>query len=99
MNKKFDNLFKELVKAYYNDNFEETVNHILSKETEDKEYLSKVISSLCGVNIEFDDNFILNLKRSEEHTSELQSRQYLVCRLLLEKTNARVPEMVTTWAK
>src|SRR3712207_8317077 len=25
--------------------------------------------------------------RSEEHTSELQSRQYLVCRLLLEKPN------------
>src|SRR3712207_8324474 len=25
------------------------------------------------------------LQRSEEHTSELQSRQYLVCRLLLEK--------------
>src|SRR3712207_8663541 len=30
------------------------------------------------------DNFIGYL-RSEEHTSELQSRQYLVCRLLLEK--------------
>src|SRR3712207_7889638 len=27
------------------------------------------------------------LNRSEEHTSELQSRQYLVCRLLLEKKN------------
>src|SRR3712207_8563395 len=27
--------------------------------------------------------------RSEEHTSELQSRQYLVCRLLLEKKNIR----------
>src|SRR3712207_7223561 len=26
-------------------------------------------------------------QRSEEHTSELQSRQYLVCRLLLEKIN------------
>src|SRR3712207_9024778 len=26
-----------------------------------------------------------NPERSEEHTSELQSRQYLVCRLLLEK--------------
>src|SRR2546429_7351127 len=26
-------------------------------------------------------------KRSEEHTSELQSRLHLVCRLLLEKTN------------
>src|SRR5438445_1858113 len=29
----------------------------------------------------------LVLDRSEEHTSELQSRQYLVCRLLLEKKN------------
>src|SRR3712207_7690946 len=29
--------------------------------------------------------------RSEEHTSELQSRQYLVCRLLLEKKNAAIP--------
>src|SRR3712207_7608901 len=27
-----------------------------------------------------------DIKRSEEHTSELQSRQYLVCRLLLDKT-------------
>src|SRR3712207_8242823 len=27
--------------------------------------------------------------RSEEHTSELQSRQYLVCRLLLEKKKSR----------
>src|SRR3712207_8447565 len=30
---------------------------------------------------------ILQQLRSEEHTSELQSRQYLVCRLLLEKKN------------
>src|SRR3712207_8059855 len=29
--------------------------------------------------------------RSEEHTSELQSRQYLVCRLLLEKKNLSPP--------
>src|SRR3712207_7252521 len=28
-------------------------------------------------------------ERSEEHTPELQSRQYLVCRLLLEKTKTR----------
>src|SRR3712207_7744575 len=28
--------------------------------------------------------------RSEEHTSELQSRQYLVCRLLLEKKNKTI---------
>src|SRR3712207_9006554 len=36
-------------------------------------------------------------KRSEEHTSELQSRQYLVCRLLLEKKkkNHKVTHTVT----
>src|SRR3712207_8701262 len=31
--------------------------------------------------------------RSEEHTSELQSRQYLVCRLLLEKKQKRGPRV------
>src|SRR3712207_8782231 len=34
-------------------------------------------------------------RRSEEHTSELQSRQYLVCRLLLEKKK-NTPTHVTT---
>src|SRR3712207_8139721 len=29
-------------------------------------------------------------QRSEEHTSELQSRQYLVCRLLLEKKKKKI---------
>src|SRR3712207_9000719 len=29
-------------------------------------------------------------ERSEEHTSELQSRQYLVCRLLLEKKKTKI---------
>src|SRR3712207_1861180 len=34
----------------------------------------------------FDNKFAAEVTvRSEEHTSELQSRQYLVCRLLLEK--------------
>src|SRR3712207_7307033 len=34
---------------------------------------------------------IAHLPRSEEHTSELQSRQYLVCRLLLEKKKHTTP--------
>src|SRR3712207_8682159 len=43
-----------------------------SKEWTDKtQYSSPIIATIGG--------------RSEEHTSELQSRQYLVCRLLLEK--------------
>src|SRR3712207_7577052 len=33
----------------------------------------------------FNVRFYRHADRSEEHTSELQSRQYLVCRLLLEK--------------
>src|SRR5947209_9338923 len=39
--------------------------------------------------------------RSEEHTSELQSRQYLVCRLLLEKkkNSRRRPKMTGREAK
>src|SRR3712207_7679501 len=35
--------------------------------------------------------------RSEEHTSELQSRQYLVCRLLLENKNIQIPSMPLTY--
>src|SRR3712207_7309396 len=34
--------------------------------------------------------------RSEEHTSELQSRQYLVCRLLLEKKNNIIRAVVVS---
>src|SRR3712207_7309103 len=34
--------------------------------------------------------------RSEEHTSELQSRQYLVCRLLLEKKKNKIHEIYSS---
>src|SRR3712207_9113236 len=47
----------------------------------------KVEGSLVG-GVEADDHLCqlgVHVLRSEEHTSELQSRQYLVCRLLLEK--------------
>src|SRR5947209_15675145 len=36
-----------------------------------------------------ENNIFAKCERSEEHTSELQSRQYLVCRLLLEKKKRR----------
>src|SRR3712207_8387470 len=35
-----------------------------------------------------DDRMRFEIARSEENTSELQSRQYLVCRLLLDKENS-----------
>src|SRR3989442_8744088 len=34
---------------------------------------------------------LVRAKRSEEHTSELQSRPHLVCRLLLEKKKKNIP--------
>src|SRR3712207_7068770 len=41
---------------------------------------------LLGLGIDEDTALVVSgHRRSEEHTSELQSRQYLVCRLLLEK--------------
>src|SRR3712207_8161359 len=40
----------------------------------------------------------LRQQRSEEHTSELQSRQYLVCRLLLEKRKNTEEPNVRTYA-
>src|SRR3712207_6911135 len=46
---------------------------IVGFQTEDE-----IVEALSGKEEEF-------VQRSEEHTSELQSRQYLVCRLLLEK--------------
>src|SRR3712207_8623673 len=54
----------------------------------------KLISTICSSedlvdigkdNTTFNEKFTIKKMRSEEHTSELQSRQYLVCRLLLEK--------------
>src|SRR3712207_8542850 len=51
--------------------------------------IARVIdTNLPGLTTELTDYFvevIPEFQRSEEHTSELQSRQYLVCRLLLEK--------------
>src|SRR5258707_7529153 len=39
---------------------------------------------------------VITSARSEEHTSELQSRQYLVCRLLLEKKKSAASVPLTT---
>lgn len=64
MNNQHGTLFKTLVKAYYDNSFEETVNQLISSEDSDKEYLSKAISFLCGVDVEYNDNFVPNLKKA-----------------------------------
>src|SRR3712207_7007915 len=47
--------------------------------------LEKDLSAFCGASHVVSCANGTDALRSEEHTSELQSRQYLVCRLLLEK--------------
>src|SRR3712207_8376321 len=49
-----------------------------------KELLAESAAELASEGAAFRSDVPLGV-RSEEHTSELQSRQYLVCRLLLEK--------------
>src|SRR3712207_7758542 len=57
---------------------------------------------LVLVLMDFDADLLARLQRhqhqlrSEEHTSELQSRQYLVCRLLLEKKKKRPAAFTST---
>src|SRR3712207_8383539 len=51
------------------------------------------IGTLSLRHVDYDphvDVYLIRDKRSEEHTSELQSRQYLVCRLLLAKKQIQV---------
>src|SRR3712207_8619466 len=43
------------------------------------------VASMATDRVSYTAGYERQFRRSEEHTSELQSRQYLVCRLLLEK--------------
>src|SRR3712207_8424263 len=51
----------------------------------DEPYADEVEARIGGINYQNNTRLGAAIRRSEEHTSELQSRQYLVCRLLLEK--------------
>src|SRR2546429_6568697 len=66
-----------------------TLFRSLLEGTDGARKMSKSLGNYIGITEEVDSMFG-KLMRSEEHTSELQSRLHLVCRLLLEKkiTNA-----------
>src|SRR5690554_7042646 len=65
-----------------------SVTFRLSKSFEYKEKyidLSRELNGTPRPSLEQVREAIIRIRRSEEHTSELQSRPHLVCRLLLEK--------------
>src|SRR5690606_40202115 len=88
-----DNKFEnELVtESYYEKELEVNTNtrHHDNLQELGNQFSIKVVND--GVVVQFPKNFDYKnitgkVSRSEEHTSELQSREKLVCRLLLEKT-------------
>src|SRR3712207_7196360 len=74
-----------------------SLNLVLAGPTSDyQQYVSESARNATGSNGTYTYTFTNRVPagatgsfsiRSEEHTSELQSRQYIVCRLLLEKNN------------
>src|SRR3712207_7509056 len=58
--------------------------------------LLQSLELIVNYDFKFLYNCLMKLRRSEEHTSELQSRQYLVCRLLLEKKKLQVISLKQT---
>lgn len=65
--KDYSSLFKELLKAYYEDVFEETIEEIISRREIDEEKLAKIVSALCGVEVSFSKDFSKDLKKAIEN--------------------------------
>src|SRR5215203_6499411 len=66
--------------------------HLLADEVVGED--DALIEALLGADLHDELGRLRPLLRSEEHTSELQSRQYLVCRLLLEKKKKKTKNIL-----
>src|SRR3712207_6992135 len=69
--------------------FRSTARRVQALQPRIAQMVNELLDRMTG-DVDFVETFAFPLPvnvigRSEEHTSELQSRQYLVCRLLLEK--------------
>ena len=64
MNNKYVELFDILIKSYYNGNFDETLNKIITCHEKSPQETFAIITSLCGVDIKFDNNYVYNLKKA-----------------------------------
>ena len=65
--KEYGELFKRLLKAYYEGVFEETVEEVFSNKDVNKESFAKIISALCGVEVDYSNNFSKNLVKAIEN--------------------------------
>ena len=80
MHNKYNDLFDTLVKSYYEGNFDETLTNMMSSHEISPQETFKIICSLCGVSLEFDNNYIYNLKKAITN--------YSVNKRFIEKLNS-----------
>ena len=64
MNNKYTDLFDILIKSYYDGNFDETLNKIITCHEKSPQETFEIITSLCGVKVDFDNNYVYNLKKA-----------------------------------
>lgn len=64
MNNKYSDLFDELITAYYHGNFDETITKIMVCHKKSPQETFKIITTLCGVDMEYDNNYAYNLKKA-----------------------------------
>ncbi|WP_055070128.1 [Fe-Fe] hydrogenase large subunit C-terminal domain-containing protein [Clostridium massiliamazoniense] len=77
MNSKYEDLFESLIKAYYDGTFDETVFTLMTAHEVSPQETFKIITSLCGVTVEFDNDYLRNLKKAITY--------YVVNKRLIEK--------------
>ena len=56
MNSKYTDLFDILIKSYYDGNFDETLNKIITCHENSPQETVEIITSLSGVKVDFDNN-------------------------------------------
>lgn len=70
MKGKYKEIFEILVEAYYNGDFDVTINYIMKNEFQDEKEAQRVIANLCGVEVDFDEeDFVYNIKKAITNNS------------------------------
>lgn len=64
MNSKYSDLLYTLIKAYYNDTFDKTLDNLITCHEKSPQETFEIITSLCGVTVPFDNNYKYNLKKA-----------------------------------
>ena len=64
MHNKYNDLFDILVRSYYEGNFDDTLSKVMVCHEVSPQETFKIITSLCGVSLEFDNNYVYNIKKA-----------------------------------